>query len=141
MHRIGSERFGPLLGIQFDIPEKDFTFRTTNLDMPPGTLYLVTVKNRNTSMEISNGVGLTFEKDLDSAFPVFSTHVEERNVRSPSGQVIGEDRWGYLRSGEVWRHVRFFEGDEVGYRPMALQEARLLDQVISSACIVPARGS
>lgn len=142
LRRVGSKNLGQsLLGVQFDVPEGSFTFRSEPQDMPPGMIYAITAKGGNANMEISNGVALTFEKEINSAFPVLSRYVEERDIRSSSGNVIGKDRWGYLKSGEVWRYVRFFAGDAAGYRPVAPKEASLLDQVISSACLPSAPGS
>jgi hypothetical protein len=131
MHRIDSD-----FGTQFDLSEKDFVVHSGLRDMPPGMLYVVTLKSRSTNMVVWRDDGIFNE--LKSAFPVFSEHVEERVVRTPTGHIVGEDRWGYLKSGERWRYVTFSRGDAVGYRPTRPKEASLLDQAISSACLLPA---
>jgi hypothetical protein len=131
MRRIHSD-----FGTQFDVPEKDFTVHSGMRDMPPGTLHVVTLKDRSTNIVIWHDDDIFNE--LKSAFPVFSEHVEERDVRTPIGRLVGKDRWGYLKSGERWRYVTFSGGDAVGYRPTHPKEASLLDQVINSACLLPA---
>jgi hypothetical protein len=132
MRRVDSYGFG----VQFDVSEKDFTFRSWMGDMPPGRTYVVTLKDRKANMQIS-AIPTTLEEELTSAFPVFSEHVGESDVLAPTGRVVGKDRWGYLKSGERWRFVRFFWGARVGYRLTRTKEATLLDQVISSACVLP----
>jgi hypothetical protein len=87
MRRVDSYGFG----IQFDVSEKDFTFRSWMGDMTPGRTYVVTLKERNANMQISD-IPLTFEEELTSAFPVLSEHVGGSDVLSPQGQVVGKDR-------------------------------------------------
>jgi hypothetical protein len=135
MHRVGS-----IFNTQFDVPEKDFTFHSATRDMPPGILYVITVKDGSTNMVISNGP-LGFDQEFNSAISVFSAHIEERDVRTPQGRVVGKDSWGFLRDGDRWRYIRFSGGDEVGYRPTNSTQANMLDQVIGSACVVPKPGS
>jgi hypothetical protein len=136
----GMRRVGSTFSTQFVAREKDFTFRSAARDMPPGMLSVVTLKGGSANMLIWDG-GTSFDEEFNRAIPVFSAHVEERDVRTPKGRVVGKDRWGYLKSGERWRHVRFSWGDEVEYRPVSPKQARLLDQVINSACLLPAQNS
>jgi hypothetical protein len=127
-HRISSD-----FGTRFDVPEALFTVRGTVRDMPGGTLYVVTLRNREENMLIWRDDDIF--RELKNAFPVFSERVEEQPIRDRNGQVIGKDRWGYLKSGERWRYVTFLAGDALGYRPYAPEQAHLFDQIISSACI------
>jgi hypothetical protein len=126
-------------GTQFDVPEKDFAVRSGMRDMPPGVAYVASFKDAGRNLLIWRADG-AFDQ-LKSAFPVFSEHVEGRDVRIPSGQRIGKDSWGYLKSGGRCRYVRFSSGDAVGYRPVQPREASMLDKVISSACRLPSRCS
>jgi hypothetical protein len=128
-HRIDSD-----FGTQFDVSEKDFTVRSGERDMPPGRLYVVTPKGRSTKIVIWHDDGIF--NDLKITFPVFSEHVEERDVRIGTGRRVGTDRWGYLESRERWRYVSFSWGDAVGYWPTSPKEADMLDQVINSACFL-----
>jgi hypothetical protein len=133
----GTHRINADFGTQFDVREKDFTIRSGMRDLPPGILHSVRLKDGTASMVIWHDDDIFNE--LKSAFPVFSEHVKERHVNTPQGSSVGKDRWGYLSSGERWRYVTFSSGDAVGYRPIRPEEASLLDQVISSACLLPAR--
>lgn len=132
MHRIDSD-----FGIQFDVSESVLAVHANTRDMPPGTLYVVTLKGSSENLVIWRDDNIFSE--LRSAFPVFSEHVEERDIRTPKCRLVGKDRWGYLKDGDQWRYVRFFVGDAVGYRPLPSKQAGLLDQVISSACVSPGR--
>lgn len=134
----GMRRIDSDFGTQFDVSERDFTVHSGIRDIPPGTLFVVTLKDRTTKMVIWHDDSIFNE--LKSAFPVFSEHVEERDVRTPKGRRVGTDRWGYLDSGERWRYVRFAWRDAVGYWPTDLKKASFLDQVISSACFLSASG-
>jgi hypothetical protein len=134
-YRVGSKSTGAFPGIQFNVPESNFAVQSHARDMPPETVYLVVSHAGNASMELAKGGRVTFEKDVDSSFPVFSAHVGERDVRTSAGLVIGKDHWGYLKNGDRWRSVRFFSGDEAAYRPLNPSDAKLMDEIIDTACI------
>jgi hypothetical protein len=127
VHRIGSD-----FGIRFDAPEKAFTVRADLRDMPPGKSYAVRLKDAGADLVVSSDDD-DF-RNLKIAYPVFSEHIEERNIRDATGRIFGTDRWGYLQSGERWRFVKFSTGDAVGYEPTPPKQANLLDQVVNSAC-------
>ena len=119
-------------GIQFDVPERAFTVHAGLRDMPPLTLYMVKLEDAGANIVVS-GDDDDF-RDLKIAYPVFSKHTEERNIRDATGRIFGTDRWGYLQSGERWRYAKFSTGDAVGYGPTTPKQANLLDQVVNSAC-------
>jgi hypothetical protein len=127
MHRIRSD-----FGIRFDAPEKAFTVHADLRDTPTGTLYVVKLKDTNANIVVWRDDDIF--KDLKVAYPVFSEHIEERNIRDATGRIFGTDRWGYLQSGERWRYVKFSTSDAVGYEPTPPKPATLLDQVVNSAC-------
>jgi hypothetical protein len=127
VHRIRSD-----FGIRFDAPEKAFTVHAGLRDMPPGTLYVVKLKDADPNIVVWRDDDIF--RDLKSAYRVFSEHIEERNIRDATGRIFGTDRWGYLQSGERWRYVRFSTGDAVGYEPTPPKQANVLDQVVNSAC-------
>jgi hypothetical protein len=134
-HRITSDfgiRFDAPEKAFFDAPEKAFTVHTALQDMPPGALYVGQLKNADANMTISGDDDIS--SNLKTAYPIFSEHVEERNVRDTTGRICGTDRWGYLPSGERWRYVRFSTRDAAGYEPTPPKQANLLDQVVNSAC-------
>lgn len=127
MHRIRAD-----FGIEFDVSESVFAVQANLRDMPPGRLYVVTLKNSNYKMIIWHDD--EFFDELKSGFPVLSKRVEEREIHSANGHNVGQDSWGYLRTGEKWRYVSFRTGDAVGYQPVPARQAALFDEVIGSAC-------
>jgi hypothetical protein len=135
--RLGFKPTGTLFSIQVDVPDDDFVIRSATRDMPPSTLYSVTRKGENATMEVADGGSLSFTKS-DTAFRLFSQHSVARDVHSAQGQVVGKDQWGYLSTGESWRHVTFSWGDEIGYKPLTPRDAKALDEVIGSACLLSA---
>jgi hypothetical protein len=128
----GVQRITSDFGIRFDAPEKMFIVHAGVRDMPPGTLYLVKLRDSDANISVSGDDDIF--RDLKTAYPVFSEHVDERNIRAATGRISGTDHWGYLQSGERWRYVRFSSGDAAGYKPTPPKQAKLLDQVVNSAC-------
>ena len=133
MQRLGAGR----MRTAFDVSDRDFTTRVVSRDMPPGLEYVVANKRDSAELLFVSDSEVPTAKELGSAFPTFSEHVEERDVRNSVGVVIGKDRWGYLKSGDRWRLVRFAWGEEVGYRPTPARTAVMWDQVIRTACLSP----
>ena len=127
VHRIASD-----FGIRFDAPEKMFIVHVGPRDMPPGTLYVVKLRDSDANIVVWRDDDIF--RDLKTAYPVFSEHVEERNIRDATGRISGTDHWGDLQSGERWRYVRFSSGDAAGYKPTPPKQAKLLDQFVNSAC-------
>lgn len=82
--------------------------------MPPGRIYTITRENNQNILQISHGVDLTFEKEMNSSLPIFSAHWEDRDIRNSRGDVVGKDRWGYFKTGEHWRYIKIFTWDEMG---------------------------
>jgi hypothetical protein len=124
--------FSGIRGIRFDAPDDVFMVSRVDRDMPPETLYVVTLKSANAKIVVSPDEA-DF-KDLEIAYPVFSEHVEKRYIRDSTGRVFGTDSWGYLHAGERWRYTRFSTGDAVGYEPTTPNQADQLDRLINSAC-------
>jgi len=141
------------LEIQFDVPDATFAINTWLPDVPPITPeYRVTPKKGGANtMEVANG-HTDFGETLRRAWPFLTAHFDralppepldslngygERDVRDVHGDVVGKDRWGYVRNGDRWRLVKSFGGEEAGYPPTPEKEARLFDQIISSACYSP----
>ena len=128
----GVRRIQANFGTQFDVSQSLFTVEAGMRDMPPGTLYVVTLKNGRNNMVVWQNDEIFSELKSGVSNPV-----GERQIRSTNGIIVGEDRWGYLNDGDRWRYVRFFIGDAVGYQPVSPRQAALFDQIISSACVSP----
>lgn len=151
----GVDRLDPgTLYIRFDIPEATFAVSSELPDMFPLTpVYCVTPKKAGAhTMQIANG-STDFGEALRRAWPFLTAHFYralpagpldslngygERYVRDVHGDVVGKDRWGYVKNGNRWRLVKSFYGEEAGYFPTPLREAQLFDQIISSACVLAA---
>jgi hypothetical protein len=131
----GARRITAGYGTQIDVPEDAFVVRSKLQDMPPGRTHFVTLRNSTAGTVMFPDDGSW--KELKDDLPVFSRRVYARSTDSGKERVVGTDRWGYRKSGERWRYVAFSSGDAVGYLPTPLKEAILLDQVISSACLLP----
>jgi hypothetical protein len=112
------------------------TVRKGQRDMPP-EIYVVTLDGHADAKLVGSLDSGDFQ-DLESAYPIFSKNLEERTVQDTKGRNFGTDRWGYLQNGERWRYVKFTTGDRVGYGPLPPRQADLLDQVVNSACLLPA---
>ena len=127
--------FWGIRGVRFDAPDDVFMVSKSDRDMPPESLYVVTLKSANAKIVVSPDEA-DF-KDLEIAYPVFSEHVEKRYIRDSTGRVFGpdsSDSWGYLHTGERWRYTRFSTGDAVGYEPTPPNQADQLDRLVNSAC-------
>jgi hypothetical protein len=130
-------RIGNSSGVQFDVPAKDFAIGEGWSDTPPFTHgFGLGLKDGKSLMNIE------LEKPLDNMavdpIRVFSAHIERRSVFDDKGQVIGEDNWGYLTTGERWRNIHFRGRVAVKYGLVSQSDAQLFDQIINSACILPA---
>jgi len=133
----GMRRIRAGVDIWFYIPEKGFTYNSgmggpTDSLLPP--VQTVTARNGSVSeLQISAGA-IPIERDLQFAWPVFSKHIEQRVVHYSYGSVVSMERWGYLKTGDRWRYVKFAGGGEAGYLPTHEKNAQLFDQIINSAC-------
>ncbi len=135
----GMRRITADFGTGFDVPEKTFSIHAGVQDMPPERAYTVTLRGSTGYIAISHDDADL--KVLKDNLPVFSRRVKAKNNGTGKERSVGTDRWGYRKSGERWRYVAFSSGDAVGYLPTPPKEAVLLDQVISSACLLPAQHS
>lgn len=134
----GVRRAAKDLEIEFDISEPNLVLDHGGVGWTDNPLpgHVITVKNRGSvAMYISRWHLDDLDKNSKFVWPMFSEHVEERDVHNAHGGVVGEDHWGIWERGKRWRFVKFAGGlEEVGYPPTPANEAQLFDQVISSAC-------
>lgn len=134
----GMRRIGNRYGVQFDVPAKEFTVSEGWGDaIPVAHGFDLSPKNSKSLLVISLARPLDNVAAVDP-MRVFSTHVENRTVYDDKGVPIGEDNWGYLRSGERWRKVQFRGRVAARYGLVDRLEAKLFDRVINSACVLPA---
>ena len=101
MRRVGDR------GIQFDVSTKDFSISEGSSDTAPFVHgFDLVPKQSNAILEIEFGW-----RPMESITPdptlTFLKRIERRAIFDDKGKPIGEDKWGYLDTGERWRSVRF----------------------------------
>jgi hypothetical protein len=124
----------PRGALRFDVPQSGFSIRSGIRDMPHETVHVITLNDDAAGKLIISMNDFDF-LEVERTYPTFSKSVGKRDVQDSMRQKFGTDRWGYLPSGERWRHVRFTTGDQAGYEPLAPKEAERLDEIIGSACL------
>ena len=67
---------------------------------------------------------------------VFSEHSEKRRVLDDGGRLIGEDYWGYLERGKIWRRVHLDGFAYANYTGANEKDAERFDRVINSVCLL-----
>jgi|GEM_PF-5907739 len=134
---LGVKRMGGLDGFQFDAFVRDFTIIEGTQDIPPFAHgFALTPKKGVSALDISFGQR-PIENMAEDPTLLLSDHVDERRVFDDQGHPIGDDYWGYLKSGERWRRVRLFKGGVVAkYGLVNEKDARLFDRVISTGCLL-----
>jgi len=94
----------------------------------------IMLKNRDAKIEIGD-VELSFTEQVQNGYPLMSSHIETRTVRTSDGEAFGTDEWGRLKTGERWRYVSFASGDLAGYRPSEIPDADAMDRLLATLCI------
>lgn len=135
--RIDSWPVDQRVHVIFDLPEDDLTVLHGVDDMPPRTVYVVSVNGNDSSLEIVEDGDVSFENQLTQGFYVMSRRVRDGRVRTSQGLDIGEDRWGYIAESKKWRLISLAWGTKIGYPPTLTKYADMFDRVIASACFLP----
>ena len=138
--KMGMRRIGNQDGFQFDFPLSNFTISEGTSDAVPIVHgFELGTKNSASVLEISFG-SQSMSGAVDPS-RILSDHIEKRTIVDDKGQPIGEDYWGYLRSGERWRRVQLRGSAIAKYDFVNERQAELFDRVISSACLLSAPDS
>ena len=146
MKRIGD------YGLQFDVPVSDFKLKEALFDTPtPKHEYGIRPTNGASELAISWYEEHDFEGTPEIPALMFSGYFEKRRIIGDQGKVIGEDDWGRWDRDERWRRVYFWGGiaadygsrnegelHSYSYGSVHEKDAILFDEIISSACRVPA---
>ena len=139
---------GPASGFHFDVPVEDFTIREGMSDAPP-FLHGFGIRHRDgASMSIHQIDTESLGRIPIPPALIDSGPVEKQNVLDEQGNIVGEDSWGYLESGELWRRVRLRgrivvsygvlrEKDVAIYGSVRAQDAERFDRIIGSVCVAP----
>jgi hypothetical protein len=134
----GMKRIGNQYGIQFDVATKDLSIHEGVEDAPPSAHgFYLGINGSKSGLNISFGplvFGMATVSDPDSTF---LERIEKRNIMDETGHPIGEDYWGYLKTGERWRRVWLFKGGILAkYGFVDKNDAETFDRVIESACFL-----
>ena len=136
----GFRRIGDRYGYEFDAS-------TTLLRITEGTTdasplqhgFRLQPWNSSSTLNISfgppSGAGAALDPET-----TFLKHLEKRTIIDSDGHTIGEDEWGYLKSGEQWRKL-LLPGTIVEYNLVNSGDAGLFDKVLSSVCFLPPSAS
>jgi hypothetical protein len=135
----GMHQVGEADGVQFDAPASQFTFHEGYTDAPPIIHgFGVTPKTSASTLEISIGSRQEGAGAGVDSVEVFSEHVENRKVFDDSGQLVGEDTWGYWDRNKRWRRIHIRRSVYASYGVLngkvSATDAALFDRVLSSAC-------
>ncbi len=131
----GMKRVGDR-GFQFDVSTKDFSISEGSSDAAPFVHgFDLVPKQSNAILKIEFGW-----RPMESITPdpalTFLKRIERRPIFDDKGKPIGEDKWGYLDTGERWRSVRFSGIGTAKYGLVDRQAAEIFDRVINSVCSV-----
>jgi hypothetical protein len=135
----GMRRIGNPSGIQFDITTSHLSVHEGVEDAPPSAhgFYLQPSSGKS-GLNISFGPLNFGEGTVSDPDAIFLEHLEKRTIVDETGHPVGEDYWGYLKSGERWRRVWLFKGGILAkYGFVDKNDAETLDRVIESACLLP----
>jgi hypothetical protein len=145
----GTRRIGDY-GFQFDVPANAFTVYEGWGDMPP-TPHGYGIKPNDGNSTLGVSWGSTIKSPTAPEIPALTSpgYVEKRKIVDDKGSVIGEDSWGYWKTGERWRRIQLLgrieasygsrnESELRGFGSAHEKDAALFDGIINSACRLPA---
>jgi len=137
-NRSASSRIGGPHGYQFEVAKNTFSVQEGTQDMPPFEHgYRLTPKDGSSVLEISFGKIPMPSMSTDPRSTV-SKQVIKRNIVDQNGNVLGDDYWGYLTTGEQWREIRLYKGGVLAtYGFSNRTEAKLFDHIMNSVCVLP----
>ena len=135
---------GNAYGVQFDASANEVSIGEGTQDMPPFVHgFRLSPTRGQSALNISFGPQEWPGADsmASDRAAVFSEHVEKRNVFDTQGQLMGEDSWGYLSSGERWRRMRLRGFVYANYDFADESDSAAFDRIINSACLLSAPAS
>jgi hypothetical protein len=135
----GRRRIGNPYGIQFDVAANEVTINEGIQDVAPFVHgFRLLPIHSNSVLSISFGApewpgSESTESDRAS---VISEGIEKRDILDSRRQVVGEDQWGHLHSGERWRRIRLRGSVYAHYGFASESDSAVFDRIMSSACLV-----
>lgn len=138
----GTRRVGAKAGdrymLQFSVPEARVRIRDGVTDAPP-LIYGFDIRLQGDESLLTISYGPPSSAGVDPARGTYS-RVEKRVVVDDAGHSVGEDDLRYLNTGARSRSVLFQGWVTAQYRSVSETDARLFDQIINSACLLPSEG-
>lgn len=133
----GIRRMANQRGFAFDAALSDFRIIEGTQDASPFAHgFDLTPTSSRSRLHIS--FGSHFELTPMDADPnlKFSEHSDKRRILDAEGRLIGEDYWGYLERGNIWRRVHLYGFVYATYTNANEEDAEHLNRVINSACLL-----
>lgn len=135
LRRIGWGKYG----LQFDVPTHEVHVLGGKPDVDY-VRYVIKPKTGDGYLEFWFGP-YAFSSTPDVELLENSVKTQKREITNSSGEQIGTDNSGKLKSGEVWRHTFFMLRGAQGARYKTSREnAPLLDRIVDSACYITSPG-
>lgn len=121
-------------GLQYRVPQRGVKISGGETDVDY-TVYTIGPKGSKTWLELWFGPYAMGSEPDDQQF-LKSVDFGQRVVVSGAGEFIGVDSWGQLPDRKSWRHT-FVSGEGARYLSAFPQDAKLLDDIVNSLCLVP----
>jgi hypothetical protein len=129
--QIGSGKYG----LQFRVPARTVRILGGKADVDY-VRYTIKPKMGHAYLELWFGP-YAMNSDPDDDLLVNSVKFEQRNVVASDGGVVGQDSWGELASGSIWRQTAVMAVGGSRYQNATPQDANFFDRVVASICQVP----
>jgi hypothetical protein len=125
-------------GVQFNVPSHGVKIQA-GLPDADYVRYVLTPKGGKSNLILWFG-SFAWSPEPDDELFVNSTDFDQRSLVAPNGRLVGEDSWGHLRNGGIWRHTAIFGEGQANYRDASSEETSLFNRIIDSVCAVPYPG-
>lgn len=136
MRRIGATSRDRYM-LQFDVPVDQVRIHEDATDAPP-LKYGFGIRPRNSESDLEISYGPQSNDVVIGGERAATPHIVKRIVVDDQERSVGDDDWGYLDPERRWRRVRFRGWVQAEYQFVNERDATLFDQIISSACLLPA---
>jgi len=132
LRRVGWYKYG----LQFDVPVREAQILGGKPDVDYFR-YLIKPKKGQGYLELWFGP-MAFSPEPDKELLLNSVVKQKRKVVNAGAEEIGQDSFGRLENGKIWRHTFVGTRGMDGAQYQAGEaDAELFNQIINSACSVP----
>ncbi len=124
------------VGLQFDVPKREIRVLGGKPDVDY-VRYVIKPKAGQGYLQLWFGP-YAFNSNPEKELLENSVSTRKRDIVTVSGEQMGTDSSGKLRTGEDWRHTFFMiQGLEGAKYKASPDNAPLFDGIIDSACYIP----